>query len=459
MNFFGEVAEEKEAMSTLRLLVHLKKKVSSLSPSEVILLGYAGVIFLGALLLSLPFMVAPGNHLSFVDALFTSTSAVCVTGLVVVDTATFFSFWGQLTILILLQIGGLGYMTMTTLVAVALGRRVEYRDRLAIRDSLALDTPGGVVRFVLLIVKYTLLIEGLGFVFLLMRFLKYFPFPRALFAALFHAVSAFCNAGFSVFTNSLENFVEDPFVNLTIAGLIVLGGIGFMVLKELSERRRVTSLHARVVVRMTTLLIAIGFLGFLLLEWNGVLRDLSLSGKLLAALFQSITPRTAGFNTVPISNVSAATALLLMVLMFIGASPGGTGGGIKTTTFAILLGAVKSVIRQEDRVELLHRKVAQLTVYKAFVFFFLAILLVVGATFVLLIIQPNNPIDIVFEVFSAFGTVGLSRGITPHLLTLSKMLIILIMYVGRVGLFTLLMYRPGRDIKGLISYPEERIPI
>ncbi len=459
MDFLEEVAEGKEVTGISRLLVSFKKRVSSLSPSEVILLGYIGIILLGALFLSLSFMVAPGNHLSFVDALFTSTSAVCVTGLTVVDTATFFSFWGQLTILILLQIGGLGYMTMTTLVAVALGRRVEYRDRLAIRDSLALDTPGGVVRFVLLIVKYTLFIEGVGFMFLLVRFLKYFSFPQALFSALFHAISAFCNAGFSVFTNSLENFVEDPFVNLTVVGLIVLGGIGFMVIKEISENRRVSSLHARVVIKMTVFLIILGFLGFLLLEWNGVLKDLSLSGKILAALFQSVTPRTAGFNTVPISQVSIATSLLLMTLMFIGASPGGTGGGIKTTTFAIILGAVKSVIRQEDRVELLHRKVAQLTVYKAFVFFFLALFLIVGVSFILFIVQPDDPVDIVFEVFSAFGTVGLSRGITSHLLTLSKILIILIMYVGRVGLFTLLMYRPGRDIKGLIAYPEERIPI
>ncbi|MDK2896072.1 MAG: trk/ktr system potassium uptake protein [Candidatus Atribacteria bacterium] len=451
--------EEKEEIPPF--WIRFKKRLGNARPTRIILLGYIAVILLGALLLLLPQMVNPGNQLSPLDALFTSTSAICVTGLIVVDTATFFSFWGQLTILILLQIGGLGYMTMTTLIALVLGRKIEYRDRLALKESFTLEAAGGVVRFVLTIVKYTLVIEGVGAVILCLRFLRYFPWQKALFAGVFHSISAFCNAGFSVFSNSLEDFVRDPVVNFTVMCLIIAGGIGFIVLKELLEKGRLTSLHSKVVITVTLFLIGLSAFLFAIFEWNNPqsIAFLEWPDKIMASLFQAITPRTAGFNTIPIANLQPATVFMLLFLMFVGASPGGTGGGIKTTAFALIWGVAKAVIAGKEKVNLFHRRVPQYIVFRAIALAELALVLVGGISILMLLFQPGDPLDILFEVFSAYGTVGLSRGITGELLNLSKFLIIITMYVGKVGLFTIIMYRIAGEQKDLIAYPEEKISI
>jgi len=449
-----------ESRESISLWERARKKVASLSPATLILLGFAVIIFSGTLALLLPFMVTSGNKLRFIDALFTATSATCVTGLVVVDIATFFSFWGQLVILVLIQVGGLGYMTLNTILALALRRRIEYRTRLAIRDSFSLDFPGGVVRFVLSVLKYTFLIEGIGFLILFLNFLRYFTPREALFPAIFHSISAFCNAGFSLFSNNLEGFVLDPVVNFTIMGLIILGGLGFVVIREIVEKRSLSSLHSRVVVGTTLFLIILGTVLILLLEWDNpaTLAKLPWGGKIMASLFQAVTPRTAGFNTIPIGSLREAPAFLIILLMFIGASPGGTGGGVKTTTFALLWGMVASVIRGGDRVELFHRRVAPIVISRAVSVVVLASFLVFGVTMVLLVVQSAHFLDVCFEVISAFGTVGLSRGITPNLLDLSKILIVITMYVGRVGIMTLVMVRPTRE-KELITYPEDRVLI
>ncbi len=449
-----------ESRESISLWERARKKVASLSPATLILLGFAVIIFSGTLALLLPFMVTPGNKLRFIDDLFTATSATCVTGLVVVDIATFFSFWGQLVILVLIQVGGLGYMTLNTILALALRRRIEYRTRLAIRDSFSLDFPGGVVRFVLSVLKYTFLIEGIGFLILFLNFLRYFTPREALFPAIFHSISAFCNAGFSLFSNNLEGFVLDPVVNFTIMGLIILGGLGFVVIREIVEKRSLSSLHSRVVVGTTLFLIILGTVLILLLEWDNpaTLAKLPWGGKIMASLFQAVTPRTAGFNTIPIGSLREAPAFLIILLMFIGASPGGTGGGVKTTTFALLWGMVASVIRGGDRVELFHRRVAPIVISRAVSVVVLASFLVFGVTMVLLVTQSAHFLDVCFEVISAFGTVGLSRGITPNLLDLSKILIVITMYVGRVGIMTLVMVRPTRE-KELITYPEDRVLI
>lgn len=438
----------------------LQKKTEKLSPANLILIGFIIIILSGTLVLLLPFMVNSGNKLRFIDALFTATSATCVTGLIVVDTATFFSFWGQLVILVLIQIGGLGYMTLNTILALALRRRIEYRTRLAIRDSFSLDFPGGVVRFVLSVLKYTFFIEGIGFLILFLNFLRYFTPREALFPAIFHSISAFCNAGFSIFSNNLESFVLDPVVNFTIMGLIILGGLGFVVLREIAEKHSISSLHSRVVVRTTLFLIVVGTVLILLLEWDNpaTLAELPWGGKIMASLFQAITPRTAGFNTISTAGLREASVFLIMLLMFVGASPGGTGGGVKTTTFALLLGTAVSVVRGGEKVEFFHRRIIPTIVSRAISVVVLAFFLVFIVTMVLLVVQPAPLLDICFEVVSAFGTVGLSRGMTPNLLDLSKILIIITMYVGRVGIMTLVMVRPSQE-KDLITYPEERVLI
>jgi len=295
---------------------------------------------------------------------------------------------------------------------------------------------------------------------LFLNFLRYFTPGEAIFPALFHSISAFCNAGFSIFSSNLEGFVLDPVVNFTIMGLIILGGLGFVVLREIVEKRGLSSFHSKVVVRTTLFLISLGTILILLLEWGNpsTLAELPLGGKIMAGLFQAVTPRTTGFNTVPTAGLREASAFLIMLLMFIGASPGGTGGGVKTTTFALLLGVVMNIVRGGDKVEFFHRRVAPATVFRAISVVVLAFFLVFGVIMVLLVIQPAPFLDICFEVFSAFGTVGLSRGITAGLLDLSKFLLIITMYVGRVGIMTLVMLRPSRE-KDLITYPEDRILI
>lgn len=444
------------------LLRSLRRRLTLLSPASLVLLGFSALILIGALLLLLPFSVASGNSIRFIDALFTATSAVCVTGLVVVDTGTFFSLWGQVIILVLIQFGGLGYMTVATLLALALRRRIEYRDRLAIRDSFSLDVPGGAVRFVLDVLRYVLWVEGVGFLLLSVAFLRRFPLPWALFSALFHSVSAFCNAGISVFSNNLEGFALDPLVNLTIMGLIVIGGIGFVVIRELVEHRRLNSLHAKTVVVTTAVLIAFGAFFLLLAESSNprTLGAFPFWGKVMAAFFQAITPRTAGFDTVPIAYLRPVSALLLIFLMFVGASPGGTGGGVKTTTLALLLALVRSTLRGQEGVALFHRRVARSAVRRALAVFCFGLGLVFCSTTLLFATEKGDPLDLAFEVVSAFGTVGLSRGVTPNLSDLGKLGIIVTMFLGRVGIFTALVAMGvARERKELFVYPEERVLI
>lgn len=438
----------------------VERFLAGLPPASLVLFGFLVLILSGALVLLVPIMVTPGNHLHFLDACFTATSAVCVTGLIVVDTATFFSFWGQLVILILIQIGGLGYMTIATLLAMAVRRRIEYRDRLAIRDSFALDLPGGMVRFVLAVLKFTFFVEGVGCLILFLAFLRYLEFPRALFTAVFHSVSAFCNAGFSVFSTNLEQFVLDPVVSLTVMGLIILGGIGFVVMKEMVEERSLLSLHARVVVTTTLTLILGGTFLILLFEWDnpGTLGKLPIWGRIMAGFFQAVTPRTAGFNTVPTGALRPATAVLVILLMFVGASPGGTGGGVKTTTFAILGGMVWSFLHGRERVEFFHRRVASSAVYRAVALTAMAFALIFISGVFLLVLQETEVLDTFFEVVSAFGTVGLSRGLTPYHSGVGKIVLILNMYLGRVGILTaLLSFRLAQERRELLTYPEERI--
>ena len=430
-------------------------------------ISFAAAIFLGALLLMLPVCTVSGR-ISFVDALFTSTSAICVTGLIVVDTATYFTTVGQCVIILLIQLGGLGIMTFSTMVLLAAGRPISVSDRILVQEGYHPGSPRDFRALIRNIFLLTAGIEGAGFVILSLRFLRDEPWPRALFSGFFHSVSAFCNAGFSVYSDNLMGFRGDVLVNLTIAGLIIFGGLGFLVIGEsgkaaaglLKRENPRLSLHSKLVLTTTAALIASSFVIFLALENDGALGGMPWKEKILASFFQVVTPRTAGFNTIDLTALGTAAVLLHMFLMFIGASPGSTGGGVKTSTFGIILAFIRSKIAARDSVHLFFRTVPQNNVVRAFTVISLSMSLVFLAGFAVLISQPGMLLkDVFYEVFSGFGTVGLSLGITPSLNPLSKAVVILVMYAGRIGPLTLLLAFSRRRALGKYEYVEESVLI
>ncbi|MDR5694774.1 MAG: TrkH family potassium uptake protein [Armatimonadota bacterium] len=431
-----------------------------LNPAQTIVLGFALTVFIGVVLLSLPFSTADGKGAPLLTALFTATSATCVTGLVVVDTADYYSLFGELVVLLLIQVGGLGYMTSATLFSILVGKRIGLRERIILMEAYNLDTLGGVVRLTRNIVLMALAFEGIGVVLLSLRWIPEFGVWRGLYYSLFHAVSAFNNAGFDLMGNfrSFTQYVVDPYVNLVVSALIIAGGLGFIVLINLPRFPRV-NLHAKVVLTTSAALIGVGTLSIFLLEGKNplTLGKLPPAGKLLAAFFQSVTPRTAGFSTLDIAHFREPTLLLLSVLMFIGASPGGTGGGIKTTTFAVLLAAIWTMIRGRQDVEIYNRRVPSVVIYKALTIALVAVALVVTMTILLATLERSKVVPALFEVTSAFGTVGLTTGITPRLTAAGKVLLIVTMFLGRVGLLTFTLAFMRRQAPMRYRYPEERV--
>ncbi|WP_072868388.1 TrkH family potassium uptake protein [Desulfofundulus thermosubterraneus] len=434
-----------------------------LSPPQVLVLGFAGVILAGTLLLMLPVSSRSGTYTDFLTALFTATSAVCVTGLVVVDTGTYWSVFGQAVILALIQVGGLGFMSMATLFFILMGRRIGLKERLIIQESLNQLRVAGVVRLVRAVLLFTVFTEGFFAVVLSLRFYFDYGFPRCLWLGIFHAVSAFNNAGFDLLGDfrSLTGYVSDPVVTLSVTTLIILGGLGFSTVMELYNypRTRRLSVHTKLVLRVTGWLIFCGALLFGLLEWGHILRDLPLSGKILASYFQAVTPRTAGFNTVDIGHLNPATQFLIIILMFIGASPGSTGGGIKTTTFALLGITLWSLSKGKEDVEVFRRRIPPWQVYKALSVTLWAILLVSTVTLLLSVTEGGDFLASLFETVSAFGTVGLSMGLTPELTPLGRVAIIFTMFAGRLGPLTLAYAFAQRRRKTAVRYPEEKIMV
>jgi len=441
-----------------------------LSPPQVLAVSFGVLILLGTVLLSLPVSSTSGAGLAPVDALFTSTSAVCVTGLIVVDTSGALSLFGQLVVLVLIQAGGLGYMTISTVVAVALGRRMSITDRLALKEALNLDSMEGLVRFALTIFRVTAAFELAGAVLLAWRWWGELGPARAAYAGLFHSVSAFNNAGFSLFSTSLMAYRGDVVVNLTVAGLIICGGIGFLVLTDLGGFRRWTalSLHTRVVLIATALLLGSGTAAVYALERGNplTLGPLGAGEAWLAAFFQSATTRTAGFNTIDIGSLTHATLFLMMALMFIGAAPGGTGGGIKVSTLAVTVVALWATVRGRTDAVLFKRRLPQELVARAFFISLIAFLALnlVGAT--VLITERQSLLPALFETTSAFGTVGLSMSAPGAVTSLSgtfgaggKLLVAAMMFMGRVGPLTLAVAVVGRRSGERIRYPEGRVLI
>lgn len=434
-----------------------------LTPPQVLVLGFLALITAGAFILSLPVASREGRSLGFLDALFTATSAVCVTGLVVVDTYDQFSFFGQVVILFLIQSGGLGIMTVSTLIALLLGWRISLRGRLLIQEAMNQFTLEGMVRLVRQVIALTVAVEGTGALLLSLRFIRDFGLVKGIYYGIFHAVSGFCNAGFDLFGGfrSLTAYRDDPLVNFTMMGLIITGGLGFSVLRELVSCHRFgkLSLHTKLVLSMTGILILLGIIVILGFEYTNysTMGDMGFGQKLLSAAFQAVTPRTAGFNTLPIGNMRVPTLLFLIALMFIGASPASTGGGIKTSTFGVLLVAVWSVIRGREDVEIFERRIPHRAVYRALAVAMVSLTLVVLTAMVLSLTEGRQLIDVFFEATSAFGTVGLSTGITPYLSPLGRIMVIFTMFVGRVGPLTIATAIAQKQAASVVRFPEERI--
>jgi len=447
-----------------RVLVNLR-----LNPASTVIFTFLTIIAIGTLLLLMPRCTSAGHETGFLEALFTATSATCVTGLVVVDTATHYSLWGQLIILMLIQIGGLGLMTFTSFFALVLSRDLGIRDRAVLGDILNYKSFGRIGSLIISILILTFIIEGCG------AFLLYWQFlPQAkntlscIYSAIFHSVSAFCNAGFSLYSDSFQGYKMDPGVNLVMTTLIILGGLGFTVIvnllnwgaSRLKRKKIILNLQSKLVLTSTLILIAMGFILILIGEEGEVLKNLSWKGKLWGAYFQSVTARTAGFSTLNISSLSNFSSLLLIILMFIGASPGSTGGGIKTSTFITLLVTIKSMIKGRRRVEVFKRTIPQLIIYQALCVVILAFGWVSVSTLILSLTENAPFMDILFEEISAFGTVGLTRGLTPHLTLPGRIIIILTMLTGRIGPLTLALSMMRRKaIMKAYEYPEERIMI
>jgi len=444
----------------------MHQKKNFLNPPKILVLGFATIILLGAICLTLPVATTNGHGLTFLNALFTATSATCVTGLVVVDTGTTFTLFGQLVILFMIQVGGLGFMTFATLFAFLLGKRISLKERILLQESLNNLSMEGVVRLARRILIFTAVIEFVGALILSIRFSFEMPLGKAIFFGIFHSISNFNNAGFDIIGHyqSLTGYVGDPTVVLTICALITIGGIGFIVMNELFEYRnsKRLSLHTKIVLMSSSLLLIAGTIGIFLFEFSNekTLKPLSFSGKILGALFQSVAARTDGANTLNIAEMTQSSLLLIILLMFVGASPGSTGGGIKTTTFTTLLGAVWSQIRGKEDVVFYRQRVEYETIYKALTVTFSALFLVLTITLLLTITERGTDfLKLLFEATSAFGTVGLSMDLSRELSPLGKVLITFTMFSGRVGPLTIAYAVTMRRNSDAFRYPKGKIMI
>ena len=444
--------------------------LNSMDPAKVMVIGFASVVLLGALLLNLPIATKSGESIGLLDALFTATSAVCVTGLIVVDTATYWSIFGQVVIITLIQIGGLGFMTIATMFALLTKKKINLRERLLIQESLNQKDLSGMVRLTRYVILITFLIEGIGAILLSFTFIPQFGLGRGVWYSIFHAISAFCNAGFDLMGSvsgpftSLTSYVDNFMIVMTISALIILGGIGFPVMLDVIRTKKASRLnmHSKVVIFTTAILIGIGSIFIFVVEFNNpkTLGTLSLPGKLLAAFFQSVTTRTAGFNTIDLTLIKESSLFIMMILMFIGASPASTGGGIKTTTLASLVITVRSFISGKGDIEVCERRISGATITKAIGIFFIATALVVFGTLALSLTDEGfTLVECGFEIVSAIATVGLSIGGSPSLTTMGKVVVMIAMFIGRVGSLTIFvaLLSKGARKKPPVRYPEGKI--
>lgn len=438
--------------------------------ARTVCLGFIAVITFGTLLLLLPIAHTDGSWGDFVTALFTSTSAVCVTGLVVVDTGTYFSFWGQIFIALLIQVGGLGYMTATTFLLLLLGRKFGLRDKIAIQQSLDKQGMSGVDQLIKSIIAMTLIFELTGAFLMMPVFVPQYGFDRGLWLSLFHSISAFNNAGFGLFPDNFISYATSIPINLVIPLLIIFGGIGYQIIMDMyiwirdrihgRRVRLVLPLHFKIVTSTTLGLLMVGTIAFLLMEYDNpdTFAPFSFPEKLLLAWFQAVVPRTAGFNSIDYGKMTDAGLFMTIALMFVGASPGSTGGGIKTTTFRVLYDCTKTVLRGKEEVLCYQRQIPMTLVLKAVGVVFGSMITVVIATMLIAIVDPQVEfIRILFETVSAFATVGLSTGITAGVSTFAKLVLVATMYIGRVGVLLLMSALLGDPNPSSVNYPEENL--
>jgi len=428
-------------------------------------LGFAATIFIGSLILTLPMANREGVITPYITALFTSTSAVCVTGLVVVDTKSYWTAFGQAVILVLIQVGGLGFMTSSTFLLLLMGRRLGLRERILLKEAHGVSNLGGILRLTRQVLLVTLIIEGASALVLFLRFAKEYPPDWALWMGVFHAVSAFNNAGFDIIGGfrSLTVYNQDPVVILDVAFTIILGGISFTAIVDVCQQRRFRSLllDTKMVLVTTAVLLLAGTLGLLATEYsNGyTMGPMEFPAKLLNAFFSAVAPRTAGYNSIDVGKMTNGGLFLTILLMYIGAASGSTGGGIKVNTFAVLTAAVVSSVRGRNTATAFGRELPQDHVYRALTVALLALGLLFVVTFSLAITEPFSLLQLLFETTSAFGTVGLSTGITPDLSLAGKLLISATMFVGRVGPLTIALALAQGEHATRYRYPEGRLKI
>ena len=442
----------------------LLKKWDSLSPYRKLIFGFLVAIFVGVILLKLPFSLRENQNITVLDSLFTIVSAISVTGLSVVDISQVFTPTGQLIILFFIQLGGLGVMTVSIIIFLLIGKKMSFETRELLKEERNSNSNGGITNFIKHLLLTVFVIEILGASILAYGFSKYYSLKRSIFYGLFHSVSAFCNAGFSLFTNNLEIFKYDKLISLTVSFLIILGGIGFVTINSIfiikKKKFRDLSLTSKLALIITAFLLFIGTILFLIFEYNNssTLKGMNFLDKFLNSFFQSVTLRTAGFNTVPLTNIRPATVFISYIFMFIGASPGSTGGGIKTTTFGILIFYALGVLKRREYVEVFKRRIDWELINKALAIVVISIFYIIVVTTVILSVESFSTDKVVYEVISAFSTTGLSMGITAGLGIISKLLIVITMFIGRLGPMTVALAFTNNK-KSLIKYPKEDILI
>ncbi len=449
-----------------RVLLPVIPKSKSSGPKSIILVyGFIGLIAIGTVLLMLPISSKSGHFTPFVDALFTSTSAVCVTGLVVVDTGDYWNLFGQVVVMLLIQLGGFGFMTSATLFLLAFGRRIGLRERLLIEESMGLQKMGGLINIIKQMAIFTILIESIGVVIFFIRFISENSFGSALWKAIFHTVSAFNNAGFDIFGSfrSLADYNTDPLVLLLTSGLIIFGGISYLVVIDVLRVRSFKKLavDSKLVLVTTLSLLLLGTVVILLTEVKDTdtLGAMSLPAKFLNAFFQSVTARTAGFSTVDMANIADYALFFTMLLMFIGGASGSTAGGIKVNTFGMLASTIWSTIRGRERAGVFGREFVPQQIHRALTVVLLSIGLLAVVVLLLTVTEEFRFLDLLFETISAFGTVGLSTGITPGLSIAGRLIITVTMFAGRLGPLTLMLALIQRQHPTTYQYPEEAIRI
>lgn len=455
------------------MLNKLLDRLKNISASRIILLGFLSVIFIGSILLSLPIATKSGEATPYVDALFTATTSVCVTGLVTVNTLAHWSFFGHIVILLLIQFGGLGFVAVMTAMILALGKKVSLKERILIQEAYSFNKLSGMVNFIKKVLIGTLTVEAIGAIFYMFQFIPELGVARGIWVSIFNAISAFCNAGIDIIGEySLVPYVHNPLINIVTMVLIVSGGIGFTVwwdlirVGKLVKEKKIPlkkmlsrlTLHSKIVLTTTISLIIGGAIFIFVLEYNntGTIGTFSFLDKIQASFFQSVTLRTAGFATLPQENLRDDTSLICIILMFIGGSPVGTAGGIKTVTIAVLFATVMSVVRGSKSVVIYNRRVSGEIVKKSLAIICITLFLLLSATIILNITEARADFMTCFyEVASALGTVGLSKNLTPYLTTIGKIIIICTMYMGRVGPITMAVGFHVKNKKTLVEFPEE----